>query len=221
MFVRNVQGRMADAPVSRCRWIRGLPAVVAAALVVAPSAPATAHAAGNRTAKPKRSFALRIGIDDGHTTARVGDRLTYIVKVTNTGTAASPGLLLTQTLVPGLKVISSTPKAAISEGRIMWDRALPAGRTDQLRVTVEVGRLSTELRRLAAVACASAKTDKRPIVCASHMDLLPAATAASPKRRTVGPILRLGLWIAGAGALVAVLLMLALLRRRRRTSYDL
>ena len=215
---------MADAHNCRRRWIRGLPAMVIAALAVAPTGPAAAHAGGTPTAKPEESFALRIGIDDGRTTARTGDRLTYTIKVSNTGTAASPGLLLTQTLLPGLKVISSTPKGAVSGGRITWQRALPAGRTDQLRVTVEVGRLSAELRRLAAVVCASAKTDERPIVCASHMDLLPAATAAGPERRTVRPLLRLGLWTAGAGALVMAALVLVLVRRRRRrrrTLYDL
>ena len=186
---------------------------LAVVLATAPYVPATAHAA----AKPKQSFALRIGIDNGRTSVRVGDRLTYVTKVSNTGAASTPDLLLTQTLVPGLKLISSAPKGTLSGDRVMWSRVLPTGRTDQFSVTVEVGRLTGRPQRLAAVACASAKADKRPIVCASHLDLLRTTVTERPGSRIAGLVPGWILWcaIAGAGALLAA--SLVLFHRRRKT----
>jgi len=186
---------------------------LAVALATVPYGPATAHAA----AKPKQSFALRIGIDNGRTSVRAGDRLTYVTKVTNTGAASTPDLLLTQTLVPGLKLISSAPKGALSGDRVMWNRVLPTGRTDRFSVTVEVGRLTGRPQRLAAVACASAKAGKRPIVCASHLDLLRTAATERSGSRIAGLVPGWILWctIAGAGALLAA--SLVLFHRRRKT----
>jgi uncharacterized repeat protein (TIGR01451 family) len=182
---------------------------LAVAFAAAPHGSATAHA----VAKPKQSFALRIGIDNGRTSVRAGDRLTYVTKISNTGAAKSPDLLLTQTLVPGLKLISSTPKGVLSGDRISWTRVLPTGKTDQFSVTVEVGRLAGRPQRLAAVACASAKADKRPIVCASHLDLL--RTSATAGTKSPGLVSHGVLWSATAGAVVLLTALVVLLRRRR------
>jgi uncharacterized repeat protein (TIGR01451 family) len=189
---------------------------LAVALASAPCGAATAHAA----AKPKQSFALRIGIDNGRTSVRTGDRLTYVTKVSNTGATSTPDLLLTQTLVPGLKLISSAPKGTLSGGRIMWNRVLPTGKTDQFSVTVEVGRLTGRPQRLAAVACASAKADKRPIVCASHLDLLRTTVTGRSGNRIPGLVPGWILWcaIAGAGALLAASLLLFHRRRKTRST---
>jgi len=180
------------------------------AFAVAPYGIATAHA----TAKPKQTYALRIGIDNGRTRVRTGDRLTYVTKLSNTGAAETPDLLLSQTLVPGVKLISSTPKGTLSGDRITWNRVLPTGKTDQFSVTVEVGRLTGPAQRLAAVVCASTKAGIRPIVCASHLDLL----GDSATDRTRSGALRSGwvIWcaIAGAGVFLAASVMLF---RRRRT----
>jgi uncharacterized repeat protein (TIGR01451 family) len=189
---------------------RFFPAVLAVAYTAAGSATAGA------VADPKQTYALRIGIDNGRKSVREGDRLTYITKVSNTGSAKTPALLLTQTLVPGLKLISSTPKGVLSGDRITWTRVLPTGKTDQFGVTVEVGRLVGRPQRLAAVACASAKADKRPIVCASHLDLLRTAATERSGSRIVGVVPDWVLWCAvgGAGALLAA--SVVLFRRRRK-----
>jgi uncharacterized repeat protein (TIGR01451 family) len=167
--------------------------------------------------KPRQTYALRIGIDNGRTSVRAGDRLTYVTKVSNTGAAKTPDLLLTQTLVPGLKLISTAPKGVLSGDRITWNKALPTGGTGQFSVTVEVGRLAGGQRRLAAVACASAKTDKRPIVCASHLDLLRTTATEGSRTGIAGLLSGWILWcaIAGAGALLGAGVML--FRRRRKS----
>jgi len=182
--------------------------VLAVAFAVAPCGHATADAG----TKPKGPPALRIGIDDGHTSVRTGDRLTYVTKVTNTGTTKTPALRLTQTLVPGLKLISSAPKGVLSGDRITWNRALPAGDTGRFSVTVEVGRLAGPPQRLAAVACASARTDKRPIVCASHLDLLRDTATRGAGSSVSGRVL----WSTTAGAGVLLTACAVLFRRRRR-----
>jgi uncharacterized repeat protein (TIGR01451 family) len=192
-------------------FFRAAPAV---AFVAASYGPATVHAA----AKPKQTYALRIGIDNGRTSVRAGDRLTYVTKVSNTGATKTPDLLLTQTLVPGLKLISSAPKGALSGDRITWNRALPTGKTGQFSVTVEVGKLTGRPQRLAAVACASTKTDKRPIVCASHLDLLRTSANEGPK--SPGLVSGWVLWSATAGAAVLLAATGMLFRRRRRTRTD-
>jgi uncharacterized repeat protein (TIGR01451 family) len=213
--------RARDAGTRSARRPRGrrLRAAMAVALAASPFGTVTVPAAGAHPSKPKQSFALRIGIDNGRTDVRPGDRLTYITKISNTGTAKSPDLLLTQTLVPGLKLISSTPKGTASGGQVSWKKTLPAGRTEQFGVTVEVGRLSEQLQRLAAVVCASTRTGKRPIVCASHSDAVRTAAPGGARGRLIGTVLSRGLWfaIAGAGALVVASLVL-LARRRRQPS---
>ncbi|WP_185792689.1 DUF11 domain-containing protein [Actinoallomurus bryophytorum] len=181
---------------------------------------AAGSATAGAVAKPKQTYALRIGIDDGRKSVRAGDRLTYVTKVSNTGAVRTPDLLLTQTLVPGLELISSTPKGARSGDRITWTRALPTGETDQFSVTVEVGRLTGRPQRLAAVACASAKADRRPIVCASHLDLLRTTATESSGSRVAGVVPDWVVWcaVAGAGALLAASVMLFRRRRKARST---
>lgn len=197
---------------------RHVPAVVAVSLLLpwgAVAAPGSVPDAAAHPPRPKQSFALRIGIDNGHTAVRQGDRLTYVTKISNTGQKETPDLLLSQTLVPGLELISSTPKGKVSGGRITWKSALPTGKTDQFSVTVEVGRLSGQLQRLAAVACAATLTGKRPIVCAAHSDRLqPPVKPGFTDRLTAlvsGPLFWSG--ITGAGSLIVAALVL--MRRRR------
>ncbi|MDX6429970.1 MAG: hypothetical protein QOE54_2336 [Streptosporangiaceae bacterium] len=185
---------------------------VALTLATLPLGAVTAHA---HPLKPKQSFALRIGIDDGHSTVRPGDRLTYITNVSNTGQEKTPDLLLTQTLVPGLKLVSSTPKGTVSEGRITWKSALPTGKTDLFSVTVQVGRLPGRLQRLAAVACASTKAGKRPIVCATHSDRLQAPATAGFKDQLTALAFNRFFWSSTAGAGALLVAALVLVRRRK------
>ncbi len=191
-------------------WSRRSRALLAVAFATAAYGTATAHA----TAKPRQTYELRVGIDNGRTAVRIGDRLTYVTKVSNTGTADSPELLLSQTIAPGLKVISSTPKGELSRGRVLWNRALPAGRTDRFSVTVEVGPLSG-VKRLAAVACASTKADKRPIICASHLDLLRTAETDAADQSGGWASGRILWFVAGAAGGLVILLSLLTHRCRR------
>jgi uncharacterized repeat protein (TIGR01451 family) len=193
---------------------------VAVSLAALPlGAPVAAHASATHTLKPKQTFALRIGIDDGHSVVRPGDRLTYITSISNTGQQKTPDLLLSQTLVPGLKLVSSTPKGTVSGGRITWKSALPSGKTDRFSVTVQVGRMSGQLQRLAAVACASTRTGKRPIVCAAHSDRLQTPVTMGVKDRLTALAFSRVLWcgIAGAGTLLVAALVLVRRRRLRPT----
>ncbi|MFC4589265.1 DUF11 domain-containing protein [Sphaerisporangium corydalis] len=196
---------------------RRLGAAAVVSLVVMPSGTVAAWAAVPSPAATERAYALRIGIDDGHSSVRQGDRLTYTTKVSNTGSAGSPPLVLTQTLTPGLKLLSSTPKGKVFPDRIAWNRTLAAGKTDQFSVTVEVGRLPAKLERLAAVACASARSDKRPIVCASHLDRLPGSSPETLQGPIPGLVSGRGLWFAVAGAAAVLTASLGLAVRRRRT----
>jgi uncharacterized repeat protein (TIGR01451 family) len=188
-------------------------AALAVVFAVAPYGTTPARAG----TKPKQTYALRIGIDNGRTSVRAGDRLTYVTQVSNTGAARTPDLLLTQTLVPGLKLISSAPKGVLSGDRITWNRALPTGGTGRFSVTVEVGRLVGRPQRLAAVACASAKTDRRPIVCASHLDVLRTTATGGSESGIAGLLSGRVLWcaLAGTGALLGAGVIL--FRRRRKS----
>ncbi|WP_214109609.1 DUF11 domain-containing protein [Acrocarpospora catenulata] len=164
-----------------------------------------------RKAKPAPGYALTIAIDNGHTTASQGDRLTYTIQVTNTGPQDSPDLTISQTLVPGLKLLSTTPPAKNTQDRITWTRTLPAGEKAEFKTTAEVGDLPANLQRLAIVACATKKNTNHPIVCATHTARLPTPTThlqshvppASPSP---------WYWLAGASALL--LAGAAFLRRR-------
>lgn len=181
---------------------------------------ATTPASG-RSAEPSPgtspAFALRIGVDNGRSSVREGDRLTYTIKISNTGGAATPGLLLTQTLVPGLELVSSTPKGKVSKDRIVWRRALPAGGTRKLTVTFLVKKLSAQMRRLAAVACASDVSGKRPIVCATDSDALPALASAEADQQNPGHGLGRWPWYAAGGLVALLLASIGLYARRRRT----
>ncbi|MFC4531527.1 hypothetical protein [Sphaerisporangium dianthi] len=171
--------------------------------------PVTPHPDRPEPDKPKKAYALRIGIENGRRDVGPGDRLTYTIKVSNSGNADSPPLLLTQTLIPGLRLISSAPKGKVTDGRLTWSRVVPAGGTGQFSTTVQVGRLPSGTQRLAAVACATAKKGKRPIVCAADSDRLPVP--AVDGSRWPWP----GLWYAGAGVVAALAALLGVLARRR------
>lgn len=199
------------APHRRSR--RG--AVAAVVLAAVPYGSVAARATPSPLPAPKRTYALNISIEDGHSSVRQGDRLTYVTTVTNSGAVASPPLELSQTVVPGLTLVSSTPKATLTGGRIVWGRTLAAGRSARFTAVVTVGRLPDELRRLAAVICASTKSGKRPIVCASDLDLLPARASAPKGGRAPAPGLDRVLRLAGVAVLVLIGLI-AVLRVRRR-----
>ena len=143
-----------------------------------------------------------------------GDQLTYVITVRNGGRARAPHLKVTQTLSPGLDFLSSTPRAKAERRQVTWPAAIAAGGTQTFRVVARVTRTPARALRLAAVACASARGSSRPIVCAAHLDRLPAAAQASASR-SARPAGLPPLAYAGAALAVLAAAVLAVLARRR------
>lgn len=161
---------------------------------IAAATPTAKPRAARPTAKAKASSptaaarlpqvpGLRISIGDGRTMAQVGDRLTYTVLVQNSGARRSPPLKITQTLPPGLRLVSASSHGVARASGVTWHADLPPGGKDTFSLRVQVTRLAARQSRLAAVACAALADSRTPIVCAAHLDRLPGAPAAASARR--------------------------------------
>ncbi len=160
----------------------GLIAIPVAAATAHPGAAVTGQPVASRTAPAVRSAripSLAISVTDGQAAATTGDRLTYTVSVRDTGTVAAPHLKITQTLSSGLKFVSASSDGVATAGQVAWHASLPAGGTRTFRVTALVARTPARELRLAAIACAVLPGSSRPIVCAAHLDRLPAAAAGA------------------------------------------
>lgn len=198
--------------------------------VISVSQPHRGHHPRRATAAPPAAAAagpqLSIAVTDGRTSVQEGDQVTYTVRLHNIGKHDARRLRLVQTLPSGLKVMSATRRPATRPGTLTWQISLPAGHTATFRVTGRVGHTPAQLLRLATVACASAGSSTRPIVCGAHSDELPAgavaasqagrAASAAASERTTMQILRPA--AAGAGILVMIVITVLLIRRRRRIS---
>jgi hypothetical protein len=140
----------------------------------------------------------------------------YVVTVRDGGPVGAPRLEVTQTLSPGLDFLSSSPRGVAAGGKVTWPAAIAAGGTQTFRVVARVTRTPARQLRLAAVACASAQGSSRPIVCAAHLDRLPAAAPASASAsRSARPAGVPALAYAGAALAVLAAAALAVLARRR------
>lgn len=203
------------------------PSPTARATATAPTAKAKA---GSPTAKGKaasptavahlpRVPGLRISITDGRTTVQAGDRLTYTVLVQNSGARRSPPLKITQTLPPGLRLVSASSHGVARAGSVTWHADLPAGGKDTFSLQAQVTHSAVRQSRLAAVACADLAGSRTPIVCAAHLDRLPGTpAAASGRRAATAAASTLPSYAVGALAVLAaaVLVILAGLRVRVR-----
>jgi uncharacterized repeat protein (TIGR01451 family) len=206
------------------------PSPAARATATAPTARATATAprAKAKAASPTtaarlpRVPGLRISIGDGRTTAQAGDRLTYTVLVQNSGARRTPPLKITQTLPPGLRLVSASRHGVARAGSVTWHADLPAGGKDTFSLQAQVTRSAARQSRLAAVACAALAGSRTPIVCAAHLDRLPGAPAAAPGRRAATPAARtlpsyaVGVLAVLAAGVLAIVAGLRLRVRRRR-----
>jgi uncharacterized repeat protein (TIGR01451 family) len=187
---------------------------------VAPTKPVTATAGagvpkGASHMPPGSVPSLTIGVSDGRTAVKAGDQLTYVVSVRDGGTRSAPHLKITQTLSAGLEFLSASPHSTAANGQVAWYAGIPAGRTQTFRVVARVTRPPAQLLRLAAVACAAADgTSSRPIVCAAHLDRLPAA-AAAPASQGARPAGRVLLAYAVAALVVLAAGVLAVIAFRR------
>ncbi len=188
-----------------------------ATVTATPTATATTHVRAPHQAtrpRPPAGPALTISVSDGRAAADPGEQLTYTVSVRDGGTVGARHLKITQTLSAGLDFLSASPRGTAGGGQIAWSAAIPAGGTRTFRVTARVTRTPAGLLRLAAVACASDEGSSRPIVCAAHLDRLPAATAASASR-VAGPAGPGPLPYAAAAVAVLAAVVLAVIARRR------
>ena len=197
----------------------GLIAMPAAMAVSHPatSHPATSHPATSHQKPPHTASAARaprtpglaISITDGHVVARAGDKLTYTVSVRNSGAVAVPRFKVTQTLSPGLEFLSASNHGAAAGGDVSWTASLPVGAKRTFVDVTRVTRTPPTLLRLAAVACVTLPGSSRPLVCAAHLDRLPATAAASASRSShssgnVGTYTAVGLAVLALGLLTAI-----------------
>jgi uncharacterized repeat protein (TIGR01451 family) len=171
--------------------------------------PATASAPGTRAA---RVPGLAVTVSDGHVAARAGEVLTYLVTVRDIGATAAPRLEVIQTLSAGLKVLSVSDHGMAASGRVTWPVGLAAGGSRTFRVLAQVTSTPATLLRLAAVACVALAGKTRPIICAAHLDRLPAATMAVSRPGRSGMSAAA---YAAIGLAVAALCLLAAIARRR------
>jgi uncharacterized repeat protein (TIGR01451 family) len=200
----------------------------------APTGSATASARATATATPSASPSSRgttppapagprlsISVTDGRTAVKPGDQLTYLVSIQNSGVRDTPHLKITQTLPAGLKFVSASGHGVVAGGQVAWSAGLAAGRTETFRVVTQVTRTPARMLRLAAVACAAAQGSSRPIVCAAHLDRLPAAAAVSTTRASGSSGLPplgyagAGLGVLALGGVLATLYGRRIRRRRR------
>jgi uncharacterized repeat protein (TIGR01451 family) len=145
----------------------------------APAAPAAP-----KTRRPRPGLQLSIAVTGGRARVMAGDRITYAVTVRNAGAVAAPRLTITQTLPPGLRVVSASGSGVSGAGLVTWHAPVPAGGAARFTVTEQVLRLPAGQSRLAAVACASRPGSARPLVCAADLSAVPAtvgAVAAGPR----------------------------------------
>jgi uncharacterized repeat protein (TIGR01451 family) len=198
-----------------------VPATSATATATASAArpTATATASASRPAAAAKASrpavpGLSISVTDGRTAAKPGDQLTYLVSVKDIGTLSAPHLKVTQTLPAGLKFLSASRHGVAAGGQVAWLTGIQAGGAETFRVVTQVTRTPAHLLRLAAVACAAPQGSARPIVCAAHLDQLPAV-AATPAPTASGSLGRvLPAYVGGALAVLAVGALIVIVARR-------
>jgi uncharacterized repeat protein (TIGR01451 family) len=188
----------------------------ASATRAAPAAPATqASARAPATRGAPRVPELSVTVSDGHSTARAGEVLSYLVTVRDTGAVAAPHLTVTQAVPPGLRFLSASDGGVETGGRVSWPAGLAAGGSRTFRLVAQVVKTPATLLRLAAVACVALPGSSRPVVCAAHLDRLPAAAAAVPRSGRSG-LSAAGYAAIGLAAAALGLLSAFVVRRRVR-----
>jgi uncharacterized repeat protein (TIGR01451 family) len=160
---------------------------------------------------------LSISVSDYRTSAKIGDRLSYAVSIRNVGTAEVPHLTITLTLPRGVPLSSISRHGASAGEKVTWHASVPAGRTQTFRATGQVNRPPAQMARLAAVACAAAKSGGNPIVCAADLDRSPAgAVAAAVKSGRAGDSTGALVTVGGVAVSVAAAIALVVVSRRTR-----
>jgi uncharacterized repeat protein (TIGR01451 family) len=170
----------------------------------------SATATASRPAVP----GLSISVTDGRTAVKPGDQLTYLVSVKDIGTLGAPHLTITQTLPAGLKFVSASRHGVAADGQVAWLTGIQPGGSQTFTVVTQLTRTPARQLRLAAVACAATQGSARPIVCAAHLDRLPAV-AATPAAKASGSLGGARTAYIGAGlAVLAVGAFIVIVARR-------
>jgi uncharacterized repeat protein (TIGR01451 family) len=183
-------------------------AALAAGLFAAPAPHATtAPSATTDASQPL----LSIAVDNGRTSVAAGDQLTYKIKVRNLASAKAKQLKITQSLPSGLTFVSADSGGKAGAAGVAWLIDLGAGQESTLTTIAKAGQTPDDLLRLATVACATAPGDTKPLVCATHSDLLPAGARVA---RTDAPANR-GLWFLLGATLLALVAAATVFGRRR------
>lgn len=171
---------------------------------------------------------LSITVDNGRTSAAVGDRPTYTITISNLGSTQVTGLVVTQSVPTGLSFTSADSAGIAKAGLVSWFVDLKASGKATLHTTMTVSKSPKELLRLATVACASVSAKGPPIVCATDSDLLPAGASAEgakaegrakPAKRTGAAATsagRTGWYITGGLGGIAILVGGMVLMTRKR-----
>lgn len=192
-----------------------VPAPMSAATDAAPTGSSAAVSAGAATGPQ-----LRISVDNGRTSAVVGDSLNYTVTIANLGSTDASGLQITQSVPNGLTFKSADAGGKVASGNVHWAIDLKATKTAVIHTTMTVSTTPTDLLRLATVACASKSVKDPPIVCASHSDQLPAGKAAALAQASPPTSTNFWWWYAGGGIVLILLVgaVIVLLGRRRKSA---
>jgi uncharacterized repeat protein (TIGR01451 family) len=196
-------------------------AALAVGLVAIPAAMAVSHPVASHpkpphtasAARSSRAPGLTISISDGHVAARARDELTYTVSVSNSGAVAVRSVKVTQTLSTGLEFLSASGRGVAAGGHVSWTASLPVGGKRTFVDVARVTRTPPTLRRLAAIACVTLPGASRPMVCAAHLDRLPAA--AAPASRSGHSAGNVPAYTAAGLAVLALGFLTALVARRR------
>lgn len=169
---------------------------------------------------PSTAPELSIAVDNGLTSVKKGDALSYTVTIRNLGTKKVAKLRVTQTMPPGMSFASADSHGTAKAGVIGWRLDIKAGAEITLHSKATVTSTPDTLLRLATVACASVSTKGPPLVCASHSDQLPAGAAAEASVAGSGAASSsFGTWlVALAGMVVLGAVATVLLVRRRHRS---
>lgn len=163
---------------------------------------------------------LSIAVDNGHTSAEAGDKLDYVITLTNVGTEDVAGLLVTQSLPAGTSLLSADGQGDEKSDLVQWKVDLKATKEITFKTSLKLAETPAEVLRLATVACAKVSAKAAPVVCASDSDMLPAGAAAAEAAQTMQTEAPgRAVWYVGAGvALAAGLATLLVLRTRRRAA---
>lgn len=160
---------------------------------------------------------LSIAVDNQQDETTAGASVAYTVTVTNLGSRAVKGLVISQTVPAGAALTKADGKGTVSSGSVRWQLDLPAAGAKTFHTSMTVSKApSDQLLRWATVACAATSPKGAALVCASDSDQLPAGAAAEQRQSALtSPTPALGwYYAAGAVALVGAAFVVRTLTRR-------